>query len=675
MPYFCPKFCLNDPWETPPLLGGEAVFGMGESMKNLAPAFVPERFRTALSRFRQEERGAMAIFMVMIFFLMLVFGGIAVDVMRFETRRVTLQQTMDRAALAAASLTQTKDGKVIAEDWFDKAGLNDENMLMVDFSDPVVKDINFDDFRSTTVDATVRSNNFFMHWLGVDYLEGPARSEAGQGVSKIEVMMVLDISGSMGELAAAGDTKTKIEALRESAEYFVTVVKEADVKNQVSIGIVPYNGQVNVPANLRAQFTSVTNLSHWGGSANQGVPNINCLEIPTSTYNTTGLSTTTSMRMAAVADTAKVVVADVRQDMPTDLGYLPAANYTPSTNPLDRICNTIPDDPGTAHNEATANHVMLPTKTAADVITRIQNLAAGGYTSIAIGMRWGTALIDETARPIYTAIGDPSVAGRPDNNISPVNASNEERTRKIIILMTDGEHVATNHIKDAYKSGASPIYLGSDGNYAIRFWSAGTDLHDNSRSNNCQGTNLRNSVNVGGVNRFREYFVPHLKTGTTDTCVLDAWKFDPKWTYTIPDGPDADTLPDVVQVTGVQLDWSEVWARLPLNYVTRQFYARSNVSSVTHSAALSQFRQGYINASTLDTLLQQNCTAAKNQDIEVYGIAFAAPAGGQVQIEACASRDENGSSDSFYFNAANEVALQAAFRSIVRQLDELRLTQ
>jgi hypothetical protein len=376
-----------------------------------------------------------------------------------------------------------------------------------------------------------------------------------------------------------------------------------------------------------------------------------------------------------VADTAKVVIGDERKDMPTDLGYLPAALYTPSTNPLDRICNTIPDDPDTAHDEATANHVMLPTKTAADVIARIQNLAAGGYTSIAVGMRWGTALIDETARPIYTAIGDPSVAGRPDNNISPVDASNDERTRKIIILMTDGEHVATNHIKDAYKSGLSPIYLGADGNYAIRFWSAGTDLHDNTRSNNCEGTNLRTAAIVGGVNRFREYFVPHLKTGTTATCVLDAWKFDPKWTTTVPDGPDADTLPDIEEVVGVQLDWSQVWERLPLNYVTRQFYARSNVTSVTNSAALSQFRQGYISATNLDTLLQQNCTAAKGQDIEVFGIAFAAPAGGQVQIEGCASKADNGSSDGFYFNATNELALQAAFRSIARQLDELRLTQ
>ncbi|TAG21449.1 MAG: hypothetical protein EAZ40_08960, partial [Rhodobacterales bacterium] len=55
-------------------------------------------------RFRDDEGGSMAIIMIFTFLAMIIFGGIAVDVMRFETRRVAMQQTLDRAALAAAGL-------------------------------------------------------------------------------------------------------------------------------------------------------------------------------------------------------------------------------------------------------------------------------------------------------------------------------------------------------------------------------------------------------------------------------------------------------------------------------------------------------------------------------------------------------------------------------------------
>jgi Flp pilus assembly protein TadG len=307
--------------------------------------------------------------MIFAFLVMIMFGGIAVDVMRFETRRVALQQTMDRAALAAASLNQTRPPQEIAEDWFDKTGLGDD-LEFVEFSTPTVNTIFDPGQREVQISARVRSYNYFMRIMtDVEYLEGPSVTEAKQGVSNIEVMLVLDITGSMGE--ALGDGRTKIQALREAASEFVTILKENDDNNGVSIGIVPYAAQVNVPAALRSQF-SVTNLSTWDLVPNAGVPNINCLEFPTSTFNTTGIAQTLSVPMAAVADSNSATT--------TTAGYV--APQTPVAT--SRACTTVADVGTTPYNDELVNHIVMPTKDPVPLTTAISRLQAAGNTYIAV---------------------------------------------------------------------------------------------------------------------------------------------------------------------------------------------------------------------------------------------------------------------------------------------------
>ncbi len=566
-----------------------------------------------MSRFCREEDGAMAFFVLFMFLLMIAFGGIAVDVMRFETRRVAMQQTMDRAALAAASLKQGVDPTQVVNEYFDMANL-DQDLDMVEFNAPSVVVTGDSTFRKVDVTSQIKSYNYFMQLplMNIDYLESPALSSAQQGVSQIEVILVLDVSGSMAN--SAGNGKTKIKALRDAAANFVTTIKDKDTLEQVSIGFVPYNAQVKLPLNVRQQFT-VSNLATYNGVANAGFPEGNCIEIPQNTYASTGLSLTNPFAMAAVADTETTT---------SNTGnYLAASsNGVPSTNPLDRICNA-----------STINQVFLPTKNKAAILSELSNLTEGGYTSIAIGMRWGVALIDQSARPIYTAAADATVAGRPVNNTGT-------DTRKIIVLMTDGEHVATDHVPDAYKTGPSPIYRGTDGLYAIRFMPGGSALTGGNRPS-CAGTN--------------QYFVPHLKTGTS--CLAASWRSTPSWTGS---------------GTVRQLDWSEVWRYLKISYVARQIYMRSGVTGATnYNTIMDLFVDPYIAANTMDSMLATNCNAAKDAGVEIYGIAFAAPSAGQTVISGCSSSPK----ENYYFNSSNGTALDAAFTQIATNISELRLTQ
>jgi Flp pilus assembly protein TadG len=577
-------------------------------------ALVLPRLRSSLVRFRDDESGAMALYMLMIFFLTMVFGGIAVDYMRFEIRRVALQQTMDRAALAAANLENTRPAQDVVDDYWDKARLG-EGLDMAEYSTPIVTVVEGQNNSSkqVTIRADVTSKNYFMGmgFMPVDYLQGPAGTKAVQGASQVEVMLVLDITGSM-DSRLPNDTRKKITGLIDAATLFVNEVKDIDDRNQVSIGIVPYNTQVNLGAPLRAKFAA-TNLPTVGGVANSNVPNVNCLEPPTTVaaFGATAIST---------ADPIPISVhADMVGGTNTSGGYVAWNNTSNATlTPWNTLAG--PENYMCAGNAF--SEVLLPTMNKTAMLNKISSLKPGGRTSIMMGMRWGVALIDETARPIYADLrsGEASMVGRPANN-------NNADTRKIIVLMTDGEHVATSIMRDPYKSGISPIYRSdADNNFSI--------FHDRT------GTS-------------QDYWVPH----------LSSWQTQP-WTNAANTG------------TFRQLDWSEVWQAVRISWVAQQLYARPGIR--TYSAQMNLFRNGtYVDVATMNARLQTNCAAAKASGIEVYGIAFGAGTSGEAQIRGCASAKGSDPNDKtgYYFKPQTSNELAVVFRDIASQVSKLRLTQ
>ncbi|WP_333815299.1 Tad domain-containing protein [Tabrizicola sp.] len=656
-------------------------------------AHVARRF----ADFRSDEGGAIAIFIVIIFVMILMLGGIAVDIMRFEMRRVALQETLDRATLAAANVVLPPDQtpQSVVTEWFNKAGLGNE--LTVDYSPPTAGGEATKSSREAWARAKVRSYNHFMPMLDMPYFEGPAVSVAQQGVSKIEVIMVLDITGSMSE--TSGST-SKIEALRKAADKFVTVLKfskndtdgeytvSKDPNNLISIGLVPYSSNVNIPVSLRNKFTKVTNLSSWDGMANQGVPDINCFEIPESTYDTLALPTTTTLPMQAVAQTASSKPSVTVTNFGTNNTYggvvkiSAVAATEPSKNTNSYTCNH-GDNFGTAKNEKASNLLALPSTSITALKAQIGDLNPRGTTSIAIGMRWATAMIDQSARQIYTDLltAEPAMAGRPADNADP-------DTRKIIVLMTDGTHVASDYILDAYKTGPSPIWRGNDGNMAIEFDDSGVGINGGKRPgiaptgnpvNTCSGWSLANTV-VNGKTVKRNFFVPHLKSTKvkrkknneaegkgTDTeveggCDPLAW-ISATGTPAAPKWSGSGTVR--------QLDWSEVWRYASVDWVIEQLYMRSNVAGATdYNTIYKTFVGDYlVGESHMDALLSANCTAAKAAGVEVFGIIL----GDKVTegpIKNCSSPGTG-----YYYKVTNADNLTSAFEQIAVLISDLKLTQ
>lgn len=526
-------------------------------------------------RFRREEDGSLIIFALVLFLLMAMMGGVAIDVMRYETVRTNLQNTLDRCTLMAASLDQTLDPQSVVTDCVDKAGLRDKLESV-----EVTQSLNS---RSVVSKGRADTKPFFLHLIGIDKFDALGASGAEQAITNVEIALVLDVSGSM--------SGAKIANLKIAAAEFVDNMLANDPNQRISITVVPYNAQVNLGPVLRAKYQAV-NL--------HGVADVNCLELPPAVFSAPGIPRNVNLPMMAYADQYYGTSQTNAAVSPTSSSALP--NYAAA------FCN-----------KTTANIVRLPSQNATALKAQINGLQAGGNTSITLGMKWGLSLLDPSARGMYNElIGagqmGANLAGRPFNYTDP-------ESMKVVVLMTDGEHVAHNRVTDAYKTGPSPIYKSTaDGQYSVY-----------------QASHAGN-----------KYWVPH----------LGSWSATP--------------YPSIAGST--QQNWETVWSNLKVSYVAWQFYARANGSTNTerntiYTNQMNDMVQTYDSVAGMNASLQQSCALAKQNNVLVYGIAFEAPSNGQTQISQCAT------SPAHYFDAQNGTEIQTAFRTIASNLTQLKLTQ
>jgi hypothetical protein len=539
-------------------------------------ALLLTRLLRTCSNFNRNESGALLIFGLVLFTLMAIMGGIALDLMRYETTRVTLQNTLDRSTLAAASLTNDMDPEAVVRDYFLKAGMS-EQLAAVTVTEAM------NDRRVRAV-GVVDTQPFFMHMIGVDDFRAKARAMAQQSITNVEIVLVLDVSGSM--------SGQKIADLKVSAMEFVDNMLANDPEHRVSISIVPYNAQVNIGPELRDAYANITHKA--------GVANVNCVEIPPAAFATSAMPTDIDLPMMAYADINNGTSLVNSAVSPTSSYALPsygAAYCKPST----------------------VNIVRLPSNDATTLKAQINALQAGGNTSIVLGMKWGLTLIDPSSRPMYADF----IAGGQMSDLMvarPFDYDDHE-AMKVIVLMTDGDHVAHNRVNDAYKTGPSPIWRNAaDGQYSI--------YH----------------ASQPGLNK---YYVPH----------LNLWQ-------PLPWG-----------LVATQQNWEQIWSNLKLTYFAWQFYGRalgtdSASRSAVYNSTVNAMRSTFASETTMDSMLQQSCTLAKQAGVIVYGIAFEAPVGGQEQISTCAS-----SVDAHYFNATDGDEMQTAFQTISSNLSQLKLTQ
>ena len=383
--------------------------------------------------YRDSESGSLTIFSIFLFVLILFITGMAVDIMRYESERASIQNTIDTAIIAASSLSQTAttDAEIeaLVKDYVSKAGYDPD---MVD----VTPDIEFPVGGSVAVGRSVSANvdfrldTIFMNMMGIDHLEGHTRGTAREGQQLIEIALVLDMSGSMGD-------NGKMDNLKVAAKDFVTTVLTASGPDRVSISIVPYNQQVYMDDDLMARLAfddvTVTTAPAYG--------------LGMTSYQTNDATSRCARFSDADFATRRLAVGNV------DTTAVFKTGGNSNTKPAESAywCGNARPKLFLYQNDETQLHNF------------IDALSAGGYTAIDYGMNWGVGVLDPSFQPIITSMVDSgllveTMRGHPVAYENDVSAADDKDVRKYVVLMTDGQNTEHFDLAEPFKSGPSPVW-------------------------------------------------------------------------------------------------------------------------------------------------------------------------------------------------------------------------
>lgn len=209
----------------------------------------PLRTRTAW--FLRDQRGTFAVFSLFVFFSMILVAGLAIDLMRHETVRLRMQGVTDRAVLAATSLRPTPSTgtpEQILTAYFAAEGMSaqlGDQYSIVD--DP-------DTGRSILVVPTATVPSLFMRLLGIDSFAVATPAAAQEAVgnrTRVELVMVLDVSGSM-------NAQGRIGAMRTAAAQLANTLLADNDDGAVAISLVPYDTWVLPPSGFLNSFSNIS---------------------------------------------------------------------------------------------------------------------------------------------------------------------------------------------------------------------------------------------------------------------------------------------------------------------------------------------------------------------------------------------------------------------------------
>jgi len=225
-------------------------------------------------------------------------------------------------------------------------------------------------------------------WSGVDSLSSVEVAEATEEVTQIEIVLVLDISGSMRWNDTTGTPR--ITRLRAAAREFVSTVLNPSAPDATTISIVPYAGSVNPGQDVFALL---------GGSAWHNFSH--CPDLPRNVFDSTGLPDAGSMPQS------------------------PHFMYWPGAAGVDW---------GWCPNES--NSILYHSSSESELHDYLTNLRMHDGTGTHYGMRWGAALLDPSSRWLNEALANngtiaPQYANRPAE-------WDDGDTLKVVVLMTDG---------------------------------------------------------------------------------------------------------------------------------------------------------------------------------------------------------------------------------------------
>ena len=358
------------------------------------------RVRQHLLHFAKAEDGVMLALVMSILLIMMMVGGIGVEVMRTEMERTRIQQLIDTSSLAAAHEDNSIEPKDVVMDYFAKANLasyiSRDDITVVRDGGSI----------SVEVDLNAQISTPFLKSVGNPAFNVPVRGRAERSMGDSEISLVLDISGSM-------NNNSRMTRLHSAAKEFVDTVLPPEAVNHISVNLVPYTGDVNAGWDIfsRMNVRQLHNYSY-------------CVKFTADDFDTTAID--------------------------------PSAFYLHSPYFKHYDYWPVPPCP-TGEDEA----ITALSQDAEELKTQIGNLTGREQTSIHLGMKWGVGLLDPAFRPLINDMVDATLI---DEAFRDRPADLQTAAMKVVVLMTDGENTETKTIKEfAYDTPDMRLYWATHG--------------------------------------------------------------------------------------------------------------------------------------------------------------------------------------------------------------------
>ena len=355
-------------------------------MSGTGKCFSLGRVMRCLDIFRRDKRGNFATIFALSLIPILVAMGAAVDISRAYIVQSRLRSALDAAGLAVGTATgkTTSEVQAIAQAYFDANYPSDKLGMpgAITVSD-----------NGDTVDLNVSADlpTTIMDLVGINDMTVSATSQIKRQGKKLEVALVLDNTGSMGQSG-------KLQSMKDAANLLLDTLKNSSAATNagdVKVALVPFTVDVNVGTDMKNE-----NWIRWSTTTSQYVCSgywwwETCeWKDVTSTVNKSTWSGCVMDRDKDY-DTTNATV-DVNDD---------ATKY-PADPPSSRC-------PSASIVPLTDNWDMLSAKIGA--------MVASGNTNTTIGLAWGWNMV---------------TFGGPESTA----AAKADDLEKAIVFLTDGEN-------------------------------------------------------------------------------------------------------------------------------------------------------------------------------------------------------------------------------------------
>lgn len=424
-------------------------------------------FRNRLKIFFTAQGGNAVMFVGLAMMALSGAVGSAIDMGRAQLAQAKMSSALDSAGLAAGAVANSQDITSEMNQYF-YANFTPANYSTTITSLTIVPNA---DSSVLTLNATGTVTTTFMRIFGTNTVTIAASSEITRAQKGMELVLVLDITGSM-----AG---SKITSLRNAAADLINVLYGSNSTLQnFWVGMVPYVASVNIGPSRTSWLTTYDLTRYPSGYPASATKWKGCVEERASPYDTTDdppSATNSALRWPMY----------FWADHNTDNDWIQGSTISLSQN------YGYSDSGGKGPNIGCGQPIQPFTSSKSTILAAISGLQEWrrGGTASSAGLAWGWRMIS----PNWRGVWDHELV---NGQASLPLAYNTPLMNKVVVLMTDG----INQFFD--QSSADPPY--SDYTAYKRLDDLRPDINTTSQSAaltiiNSKTTALCNAMKAQGI--------------------------------------------------------------------------------------------------------------------------------------------------------------------------------